>query len=99
MRPPVLFRAAHRVSSAFPAPEAALGELIEMGRRAELIMFVALNLGGEVCGLAAASPRAASSVLEIYPARCRSPIPAPRHRPDADAQPGIGRAPPRLFTR
>jgi aminoglycoside 6'-N-acetyltransferase I len=61
----VLYRAASRFTSAFPAPEAALGELIELTRHPGSLMFVALNLGGEVCGLAAASPRAASSVLVI----------------------------------
>jgi aminoglycoside 6'-N-acetyltransferase I len=63
----VLFRAAARVSSVFPAPEAALGELLELTRRAGSFTFVALNLNSEVCGLVAASPRAASAVLEVYP--------------------------------
>lgn len=63
----VLFRAAARFSSAFPTPEAALGELLDVVRSPEALSFVALNLAGEVCGLAAAAPHRSSAVLRVYP--------------------------------
>lgn len=61
----VLYRAAARISSAFPTPEAALGELLDVSRTADAITFVALNLAGEVCGLASAAPYRASTMLRM----------------------------------
>jgi aminoglycoside 6'-N-acetyltransferase I len=63
----VLVRAASRFSSAFPTPEAALGELLDVARTPDALSFVALNLAGEVCGLVGAAPLRSSSVLRVYP--------------------------------
>lgn len=61
----VLYRAASRFSSALPTPEAALGELLDVSRTTDAITFVALNLAGEVCGLASASPYRSSAMLRM----------------------------------
>jgi len=61
----VLYRAASRISSAFPTPDAALGELLDTSRTTDAITFVALNLAGEVCGLASAAPYRASTLLKM----------------------------------
>lgn len=63
----VLYRAASRYSSAFPTPDAALGELLDVARTTDAVTFVALNLAGEVCGLASAAPYRSSSVLRVHP--------------------------------
>ena len=63
----VFYRAASRFSSAFPTPDAALGELLDVARTTDAITFVALNLAGEVCGLVSAAPYRSSSMLRIHP--------------------------------
>ena len=61
----VMFRAMEPVSSRWPAHDAALGELIELCRAKAMIVLIALDPAGEVCGLVAASPRDAAHVLAL----------------------------------
>lgn len=63
----VLYRAASRFSSLLPTPEAALGELLDITRTPDAMVFVALNLAGEVCGVAGAAPHRSSALLRLYP--------------------------------
>lgn len=63
----VLYRAAARISSLFPTPDAALGELLEISQNDDAFTFIALNLAGEVCGLIGASAEASSLVAHVHP--------------------------------
>jgi|GEM_PF-56053 len=63
----VLYRAMEPITDAWPTLEAALGELIDLARRRETILLVALDIVGEVTGIIGGEPRYPGHVLEIHP--------------------------------
>lgn len=63
----VLFLAMENFSSAWPTPEAALGEIIEISRIKDGVVLIALDPAGDVRGLVGAQPEERGHIIELHP--------------------------------
>lgn len=78
----VLHAAMVTLSAAWPTPEAALGELVELARIRETLFWIALDPGGKLCGVVGGRPRHVGQTFEMH---ILAVDPARRRR-------GVGRA-------
>lgn len=63
----VLHEAMKPISAAWPTVDAALGEVLGLAKIRGGIVLIALDLGGEVCGLVGAQPKYPGEVMELHP--------------------------------